>query len=72
MLTVEAIQVWPELGLMANKESNPAECSDHKLARAVDAGDMLGCSTGTSKSQLHKARLKLRKLLTLPPAAGCA
>ena len=24
---------------------------------------MLGCSSGTSKSQLHKARLKLRKLL---------
>jgi RNA polymerase sigma-70 factor (ECF subfamily) len=27
-------------------------------------GRMLGCSAGTSKSQLHKARLKLRKLLT--------
>ena len=26
---------------------------------------MLGCSVGTSKSQLHKARLKLRKLLTM-------
>ncbi len=25
---------------------------------------MLGCSVGTSKSQLHKARMKLRKLLT--------
>ena len=25
---------------------------------------ILGCSVGTSKSQLHKARLKLRKLLT--------
>jgi RNA polymerase sigma-70 factor (ECF subfamily) len=25
---------------------------------------MLGCAVGTSKSQLHKARLKLRKLLT--------
>ncbi len=25
---------------------------------------MLGCSVGTSKSQLHKARLKLRKLLS--------
>ncbi|MDQ2746243.1 MAG: RNA polymerase sigma factor, partial [Acidobacteriota bacterium] len=24
---------------------------------------ILGCSVGTSKSQLHKARLKLRKLL---------
>ncbi|HYV03634.1 MAG TPA: sigma factor-like helix-turn-helix DNA-binding protein, partial [Blastocatellia bacterium] len=24
---------------------------------------MLGCSAGTSKSQLHKARLKLRRLL---------
>ena len=27
-------------------------------------GQILGCSTGTSKSQLHKARMKLRKLLT--------
>jgi len=25
---------------------------------------LLGCSTGTSKSQLHKARMKLRKLLS--------
>jgi RNA polymerase sigma-70 factor, ECF subfamily len=25
---------------------------------------MLGCSVGTTKSQLHKARMKLRKLLT--------
>jgi RNA polymerase sigma-70 factor (ECF subfamily) len=24
---------------------------------------LLGCSAGTSKSQLHKARLKLRRLL---------
>ncbi len=29
---------------------------------------LLGCSTGTSKSQLHKARLKLRKLLGVPPS----
>ncbi|HJR08236.1 MAG TPA: RNA polymerase sigma factor [Pyrinomonadaceae bacterium] len=28
-----------------------------------EIGQMLGCSTGTSKSQLHKARLKLRDLL---------
>ena len=28
-----------------------------------EIGRMLGCSTGTSKSQLHKARLKLRDLL---------
>jgi RNA polymerase sigma-70 factor (ECF subfamily) len=28
-----------------------------------EIGRILGCSTGTSKSQLHKARLKLRKLL---------
>jgi RNA polymerase sigma-70 factor (ECF subfamily) len=25
---------------------------------------LLGCSVGTSKSQLHKARMKLRNLLT--------
>jgi RNA polymerase sigma-70 factor (ECF subfamily) len=28
-----------------------------------EIGRMLGCSTGTSKSQLHKARLKLRDLI---------
>lgn len=27
-------------------------------------GKMLGCAVGTSKSQLHKARLRLRQLLT--------
>jgi len=27
-------------------------------------GQLLGCSVGTTKSQLHKARMKLRKLLT--------
>ena len=27
-------------------------------------GQMLGCAVGTSKSQLHKARMKLRNLLT--------
>lgn len=31
-----------------------------------EIGSILGCSTGTSKSQLHKARLKLRKLLNAP------
>lgn len=32
-------------------------------------GQMLGCAVGTSKSQLHKARMKLRSLLTkrMPP-----
>ena len=28
-----------------------------------EVGRLLGCSAGTSKSQLHKARLKLRKIL---------
>lgn len=28
-----------------------------------EIGRMLGCSVGTSKSQLHKARMKLRRLL---------
>ncbi len=31
-----------------------------------EIGKLLGCSTGCSKSQLHKARLKLRSLLTAP------
>jgi RNA polymerase sigma-70 factor (ECF subfamily) len=29
-----------------------------------EIAEMLGCSSGTSKSQLHKARMKLRTLLT--------
>ena len=32
---------------------------------------MLGCAVGTSKSQLHKARLKLRKLLTTQKTDNC-
>lgn len=28
-----------------------------------EIGDILGCSTGSSKSQLHKARMRLRELL---------
>jgi len=32
---------------------------------------MLGCAVGTSKSQLHKARLKLRKLLTTQKPDNC-
>ncbi len=31
-----------------------------------EIGKLLGCSTGCSKSQLHKARLKLRSLLSAP------
>ncbi len=31
-----------------------------------EIGRILGCADGTSKSQLHKARMKLRKLLTVP------
>ena len=30
----------------------------------AEIAKMMGCSTGTTKSQLHKARMKLRKLLT--------
>jgi RNA polymerase sigma-70 factor (ECF subfamily) len=34
-----------------------------------EVAKLLGCSSGTSKSQLHKARLKLRKLLQEEVAA---
>jgi RNA polymerase sigma-70 factor, ECF subfamily len=33
---------------------------------------MFGCSTGNSKSQLHKARLRLRSLLYSVPQKGCS
>jgi RNA polymerase sigma-70 factor (ECF subfamily) len=29
----------------------------------AEIAELLGCSEGTSKSQLHRARMKLRKLL---------
>jgi RNA polymerase sigma-70 factor (ECF subfamily) len=34
-----------------------------------EIGDLLGISDGTSKSQLHKARMRLRRLLTGAPPA---
>ncbi len=36
-----------------------------------EVGKLLGCSIGCSKSQLHKARLKLRSMLTTPRLADC-
>jgi RNA polymerase sigma-70 factor (ECF subfamily) len=33
-----------------------------------EIGEMLGCSIGNSKSQLHKARVKLRGLLNITQA----
>ena len=33
----------------------------------VEISRLMGCSVGTSKSQLHKARLKMRELLEHPP-----
>ena len=32
----------------------------------LEIANILGCSVGTSKSQLHKARMKMRRLLRLP------
>jgi len=37
-----------------------------------EIADMMGCSIGNSKSQLHKARMKLRDLLQLPYTQGAA
>lgn len=34
-----------------------------------EIAELLGCSSGNTKSQLHKARLKLRKLLSEAPVA---
>jgi len=35
-----------------------------------EVAELLGVSEGTSKSQLHKARMRLRRLLTTPRTAG--
>jgi RNA polymerase sigma-70 factor (ECF subfamily) len=32
----------------------------------LEIANILGCSVGTSKSQLHKARMKMRRLLRQP------
>jgi RNA polymerase sigma-70 factor (ECF subfamily) len=36
-----------------------------------EMAEMLGCSMGNTKSQLHKARLKLRRLLHRPESLPC-
>jgi RNA polymerase sigma-70 factor, ECF subfamily len=38
----------------------------------IEIANILGCSTGTSKSQLHKARLKMRRLLRQPKHSSSA
>jgi RNA polymerase sigma-70 factor, ECF subfamily len=38
----------------------------------AEIAHILGCSVGTSKSQLHKARMKMRRLLRQSPPAGKA
>ena len=37
-----------------------------------EIAEMMGCSTGNSKSQLHKARMKLREMLRASRAEGAA
>jgi hypothetical protein len=32
----------------------------------LEIANILGCAVGTSKSQLHKARMKMRRLLSRP------
>jgi len=37
-----------------------------------EIADLTGCSIGNSKSQLHKARMKLRRLMKVPRAERAA
>ena len=39
---------------------------DVKGLQHLEIANILGCSVGTSKSQLHKARMKMRHLLRQP------
>ena len=58
---IQAIRDLPE-GYRTVFLLHEVEGYEHKEIAAF-----LGCSTGNSKSQLHKAKMRIRELLTDPP-----
>ncbi|HXG84457.1 MAG TPA: RNA polymerase sigma factor [Pyrinomonadaceae bacterium] len=63
MPIVDKIAIESAIALLPNGYRNVFVLHDVEGYEHEEVARILGCSVGTSKSQLHKARLKLRKLL---------
>ena len=63
MPVVDKIAIEDAIAKLPNGYKNVFVLHDVEGYEHEEVARILGCSVGTSKSQLHKARLKLRKLL---------
>src|SRR5213595_658127 len=63
MPSVDKIEIDKAIAQLPNGYRNVFVLHDVEGYEHEEVAKILGCSVGTSKSQLHKARLKLRKLL---------
>jgi RNA polymerase sigma-70 factor (ECF subfamily) len=63
MPVVDKIAIENAIAQLPNGYRNVFVLHDVEGYEHEEVAKILGCSVGTSKSQLHKARLKLRKLL---------
>ena len=63
MPVVDKIAIEDAIDKLPNGYKNVFVLHDVEGYEHEEVARILGCSVGTSKSQLHKARLKLRKLL---------
>jgi RNA polymerase sigma-70 factor (ECF subfamily) len=63
MPVVDKIAIEHAIGQLPDGYRNVFVLHDVEGYEHEEVARILGCSVGTSKSQLHKARLKLRKLL---------
>jgi len=64
MPIVDRIALQDAMDQLPNGYKNVFLLHDVQGYEHEEVASILGCSVGTSKSQLHKARLKLRKILT--------
>jgi RNA polymerase sigma-70 factor (ECF subfamily) len=64
MPIVDRIALQDAMDQLPNGYKNVFLLHDVQGYEHEEVAKILGCSVGTSKSQLHKARLKLRKILT--------
>ncbi len=63
MRIVDKIALEQAIGELPDGYKNVFVLHDVEGYEHEEIAEILGCSTGTTKSQLHKARLKLQKLL---------